>query len=50
MRKAYWSIFITLLGIVIEDSPLQEANAPLPIAVTLFGMVTDERLIQFSKT
>ena len=34
---------------VIEVSALQLAKAPLPISVTLFGMVTEVSVLQFAK-
>ena len=39
-------MFVTLLGMDIEDSPLQLKNAISPIDVILSGKVTEAKLLQ----
>ena len=39
--KAQPSIKVTLVGIVMEVTPLQFLKAELPMIVTLFGIVTE---------
>jgi hypothetical protein len=40
--KAFFPIFITLLGIVIEVRDLHPLNAPYPILVTLSGILIED--------
>lgn len=39
-------MFVTLLGILIEDRPLQFQKAPLPMLVTPLGISIVVRLVQ----
>ena len=48
--NALFPIDVTLDGIVINVSDLQEQKAQLPIDVTPFGMTTDDKKEHLEKT